>query len=200
MRGNPIPKDVLEKWYIRKKKSSREIAALLSCSEHKVNYWLEKCSVRKRSISDAIYLQKNPHGDPFAYREPRTEKEWLHFGLGLGLYWGEGTKKNRHAVRLGNTNPALIKQFVGFLKQFYSVRKDKFRFGLQVFSDMKPSEALRFWSTHLGVPKSAFGKVAVTPARSIGTYREKTKHGVLTVYVSNKKLRDELCQRIEMLR
>lgn len=200
MRGNPIPKDVLHDLYVVKQKSSREIAEILSCSEHKINYWLAGHYIQKRSISDAIYLQRNPHGDPFSFKSPRSSQEWFLFGLGIGLYWGEGTKKNKTAVRLGNTDPALIKKFLKFLRHTYSVKKEKIRFGLQIFSDMSPRLALSFWSSYLGVSKRSFGKVIVTPSRSIGTYREKTKHGVLTVYVSNKKLRDVLCGEIENLK
>lgn len=200
MRGTSLEKETLEKLYLIKKKSAHEIAQVFSCSEHKVNYWLEKHNIRKRSISDAVYLQKNPHGDPFTFSQPKKPEEWFLFGLGLGLYWGEGTKKNKLTVRLGNTDPALIKRFLEFLEKAYQVEEHKIRFGLQVFSDMSAQKALHFWCTFLDVSPQKFGKVIITPARSIGTYREKTKHGVLTVYVSNKKLRDILCGEIEKLR
>lgn len=51
----------------------------------------------------------------------------------------------------------------------------------------------------LGVPRTKFGKIIVTPARGKGTYKEKTKYGVLTVYVSNIKLRNVLMHEIEKL-
>jgi len=40
-----------------------------------------------------------------------------------------------------------------------------------------------------GINKNQFFKVITTPARSSGTYREKSKWGVLTVYFSNMKLK-----------
>ena len=89
--------------------------------------------------------------------------------------------------------------FLRFLTHLYTVERSKIRFGLQIFSDMKPGKALKFWSKFLGYDRSHFGKIIITPARSIGTYREKTKHGVLTIYVSNKKLRDLLNLQIEQL-
>ena len=120
------------------------------------------------------------------------------FGLGVGLYWGEGTKSNKHCVRLGNTDPRLIKAFIRFLIRIGGIKKDKLRFGLQVFSDMSPKQALEFWQREIDMPRGQFfPKVVVTPARSLGTYRNKTKHGVLTIYYGNKKLRDILCQMIE---
>ena len=183
-------KTELEKLYLHTKKSSKEISDLFGCSEHKVNYWMKKHGIQKRSVSEAVYQKLNPNGDPFVCEKPKTMEEAFLYGLGLGLYWGEGTKSDKHSVRLGNTNPKLIKKFIEFLINRYSIDRKKMRFGLQIFSDMSPSEGLSFWSKELGFPKSQFQKVVVTHARGVGTYRQKTKHGVLTVYYSNKKLRD----------
>lgn len=196
---NTIPKKQLRTLYIDKRKSAKEISEILSCSENKVNYWLKKHSIPKRSVSEAIYVKANPQGDPFEFREPRTVEEVFLYGLGIGLYWGEGTKTNKHTVRLGNTDPRLVKKFIEFLERIYGTKRSKLKFGLQVFSDMSPEKAKSFWMKELGANEEQFQKVIVTPARSIGTYRHKTKHGVLTVHFNNKKLRDLICDTVENL-
>lgn len=119
------------------------------------------------------------------------------FGLGIGLYWGEGNKSNKLSVRIGNTDPRLIKAFIRFLEQICGIHPHKLKFGLQIFSDMAPDAALQFWQKELNVLPTQFQKVVVTPARGIGTYRNKTKHGVLTVYYNNRKLRDIICNMVE---
>lgn len=200
MKGSPIAKKVLVDLYTRDCKSAKEISKKLNCSENKVHYWLNKHSIKKRDLSEAAYVKQNPTGDPFKFRKPKTKEEWFLFGLGVGLYWGEGNKKNRTAVRLGNSEPALIKYFLEFLETVYQVKKEKIRFGLQVFSDISPQAAQRFWCEALQVPPSKFGKTIVTPARGTGTYKEKTQYGVLTIYVSNVKLRNMLVGEIEKLR
>jgi hypothetical protein len=199
MKGNPIARSTLHKLYTVKRFSAAEIAQQLHCSTNKVHYWLARRGIKMRTQSDASYVKHNPTGDPFMFRPPQNMHEVFLMGLGIGLYWGEGNKKNKTAVRLGNTDPRLIKAFLHFLNKIYGVERYKIRFGLQVFSDMKPRAALKLWSRTIGFPTSHFGKVIVTPARSIGTYREKTKHGVLTVYVSNTKLRNLLIRQIENL-
>src|SRR3989344_2914295 len=98
----------------------QEIADFLNCSLHKVAYWMEKHQVKTRSRSDATYLKRNPNGDPFKFRQPKNLGEAWLFGLGIGLYWGEGTKANQGSVRLGNTDPELIKKFIQFLVTFFS--------------------------------------------------------------------------------
>lgn len=177
--------------------SAAVIAQRLKCSEHKINYWLNKHSISKRSISDALYAAWNPKGDPFSSPVIHTKQEAFLYGIGLGLYWGEGNKSNKLSVRLGNTDPELIKIFLRFLRTIYRIDGKKLQFGLQIFSDMSPHKSLQFWQRHLKVSPSQFYKVVVTPARSLGTYRIKNKHGVLTVHFNNRKLRDIICHAIE---
>lgn len=194
-----INKGILEKLYAKDKKSMQEIADHLQCSLHGISYWMNKYEIKRRSRGDAMYCKYNPKGDPFLIKTKFSREELVLLGLGLGLWWGEGTKRNRDSVRLGNTDPQLIKKFIEFLEKICGVKKDKIHFGLQVFSDINPRKAKQFWVRSLGVSAMQFyKKIVVTPARSIGTYREKTKHGVLMVICSNVKLRivmDELLQK-----
>lgn len=57
-----LSQELLEKYYLTEKRSSKEISILLKCSEHKVNYWLDKHKIEKRSIGDSIYVKRNPGG------------------------------------------------------------------------------------------------------------------------------------------
>ena len=176
--------------YVAKQLSSAQIAAELGCSVNKVNYWLAKHSIPKRSISDAIYAKYHPDGDPFRAAKIDTLEKAELYGMGLGLYWGEGTKANKHSIRLGNTDPHLLKMFIRFLVELYEINKHDLRFGLQVFSDISPNTSLEYWVSELGVSEKQFYKIHITPSSSIGTYRQKSQHGVITVYYHNKRLRD----------
>lgn len=189
--------DSLRFFYLEHKKSVAEVARIYKCSEHKINYWLHKHGISKRSISEAIYLKRNPRGDPFLFRNPSSRKDAFLYGLGIGLYWGEGNKRNRLSIRLGNTDPNLIKKFIQFLTEIYSIKTSKLRFWLQIFGDMSEKEALDFWTKTLKVNRSQFSKTTVTPSSGVGTYREKTAHGVLSVYFHNKKLRDSIVGVVE---
>lgn len=194
-----LSKQKLRKLYLRDKQSSASIAMIFKCSESTINYWLKKYDIKKRSISEAAYIKHNPDGDPFKIRELKTIKDAWLMGLGLGLYWGEGTKSNKYSIRLGNTDPRLIKKFIEFLAYCCRINKQKLRFGLQIFSDMSPKDALKFWQKELNVRVSSFQKIIVTPTRGDGTYKHKIKHGVLTVYYHNKKLRDIICGMIDSI-
>lgn len=187
-----ISKNKLEKLYTKDGTSMKEIATLLGCSVNKVVYWMDKYQIKRRSISDAIYTKHNPNGDPFKVVQIDTKKKAELYGLGIGLYWGEGNKANKHSVRLGNTDPELIKTFIQFLNELFSVPKNKMKFGLQIFSDTDPQTALNFWTKKLDVKPSQFYKITVTISGALGTYRKKSPYGVVTLYYHNKKLRDIL--------
>lgn len=176
----------------------QDIADLLGCSLHKVKYWMSQHGIKTRSVSDAIYLWHNPDGDPFKFHKPKSYQDHELFGLGLGLYWGEGTKSDKYTIRLGNTDPKLIGAFIAFLIKIFGIQTSKLRFGLQIFSDINEDEALDFWLKNLKVNKSQFFKTVVTKSGSIGTYKNKSKFGVLTVNFSNKKARDLLVSMLPM--
>jgi hypothetical protein len=192
-------KEMLKREYLQKGQSAADIAKRYGCSETKVNYWINKFGIKKRSISEAIYLQKNPNGDPFVRKEINSIKKSFLYGLGLGLYWGEGNKSNKLSVRLGNTDPLLLKMFIRFLVEIYGIDTRKLRFGLQIFSDTSAEESLSYWSKELGYSKTLFQKPVITASRGKGTYRKKLKYGVVTVYFNNRKLRDIICGALAKL-
>ncbi len=170
----------------------QEVAKSIGWSVHKVLYNMNKYCIKRRTISQAIYLKHNPNGDPFKVKTIKSVSDAKLLGIGIGLYWGEGTKMNKHSVRLGNTDPALIRTFILFLTNLFGVSKNRLRFGLQIFTDIDKHKALDYWINELGVRASQFYKITVTISGSIGTYRNKSLYGVVTVYFNNTKLRDVL--------
>ena len=194
-----ITKDFLEKEYLHDKKSVAHIADSLGCSQSKVNYWLLKYGIQKRSLSDAQYVKQNPHGDPFSFNSPKTNEEWFLYGMGLGLYWGEGNKKSKTAVRLGNTDPGLLRYFLDFLIKIYNIDKNRLRFGLQIFTDNDPVKVKKYWCKELKISADKFQKIIITPSVRKGTYGVKSQYGVLTIYFSNIKIRDIIVGAIEEL-
>ena len=170
----------------------QEIASELGCSLNRVVYWMTKYGIQRRVRSEANYIRHNPSGDPFTIKPISTLADAELFGLGVGLYWGEGNKANKGSVRLGNTDPQLLIAFIRFLTEMCGVDRDRLRFGLQIFTDIDPEAALRYWTDILGVNCSQFYKITVTISGAIGTYRTKSKYGVVTIYFNNTKLRDIL--------
>lgn len=176
--------------YVDQKASMAEIAEQLGCSVHKVQYWMQCHGIPRRSRSEATYVKRNPNGDPFEIKPIETIEDAYLLGMGLGLYWGEGTKASQHSVRLGNSDPKLIATFMDFLEKLFGVDRTKFRFGLQLFHDNDVEAAVKHWTESLGVSQDQFTKVVITPSRAPGTYRKKTQFGVMTLSFHNARLRD----------
>ncbi len=197
---NQISQPMLRELYINKKLSSKAISLEFNCSESKVNYWIQKYGIKKRSISEAVYLKQNPNGDPFKQQRIITLSDAFIYGLGLGLFWGEGNKKNPTSVRLGNSDPDLIKVFLYFLEERLHINRSRLKFGLQIFSDMDSQKVERYWRKHLNLNRDQFYKTVITISGKVGTYKEKSSYGILTLYFHNRKLRDLLVQEIDNLR
>lgn len=193
-----INKERLEELYNGRKKSLFEISKILKCSVHKVNYWMKKYNIVMRSISEAVYIKCNPQGDPFKLRFPMTIAEAKLFGMGIGLYWGEGNKANKDSVRLGNADPELLNKFIEFLITFFGVSRLDLHFGLQVFTDISVDKAMDFWRKRLRIKSRQFYKPVITKSGSLGTYKKKSIYGVLTVHYHNKKMRDIMVSLLPM--
>ena len=193
-----LTKGKLEELYLDRKKSTADIAKIFKCSQRGINYWFKKYNIPKRTISEAVYLKWNPNGDPFKFILPKDFEEAKLFGMGIGLYWGEGNKANKNTVKLGNSDPALMRIFIKFLVKFFKIEKKDLRFHLHTFTDINLNEAYNYWIEELKIKKAQFYKPTVTITGKIGTYRKKSKYGVLSVYYANTKLRNILVNLLPM--
>ena len=81
------------------------------------------------------------------------------FILGVGLYWGEGFKKD-NLVGFANSDPAMIRLFLRWLFVCCRVPKTsiKVRLGLNEHYKEKVLEIQRYWSHELGLLESQFQK------------------------------------------
>jgi len=184
-------KEEIKKLY-QKGLSMQEISNRTGWGLHRICYWLDKYNIPRRSPSEAAYAKWNPNGDPFRIKNKLNKNEILLKGLGLGLYLGEGDKsKNNTSVRLSNTDPHIIKKFKEFLIKIYNVKK-KLGYSLVLFNDCDEKKAVEFWEKHLGIQRSQLGKIVEIPPQGKGTYRKKSEFGVLTITVTNKKLKEEI--------
>ena len=191
-----ITKYKLEKLY-KKGLSMKEISNKTGWSSHQVDYWMGKYNISKRNHSEATYVKRNPNGDPFKIKKKLNLKEAELKALGLGLYWGEGDKsENNTSVRLSNTDPQLIKKFREFLIKICGVKEEKIFYSLILFNDANEKEAIGFWIRYLGIERNQLGKIIHIPPQGKGTYRKKNKTGVLTIGITNKRLKEKVFEMI----
>jgi hypothetical protein len=192
-------KEELEAFYLEGK-SMFEISQILDCSVHKVVYWMEKYGIKRRNHSEASYLKLNPNGDPFQIKTELLLEEAYLFGLGIGIYWGEGDKRSLNALRVANSDVDVIKTFVRFLLEICRVEQRKLFYSIICFNDSNISDVKEYWSKMLKISSEKFGKIVQIPPQGKGTYRRKSQYGVCTVVVSNPKLKRWIMNEIDKLR
>lgn len=181
-------------------KSMKQIAAEFNCSEHRVVYWMTKYGIKRRNRSDASYIRSNPDGDPFIIKTELNNEESKLFGLGLGIYWGEGEKVSKHQLRVTNTDPDVLRTYIRFLLTICQIKKEKITYSIICFNDVDPKDAALYWTKELQLSEGKFGKIVQIPPQGKGTYKRKNKTGVCTVTVSNIKLKSWIMGELEKLR
>lgn len=94
----------------------------------------------------------------------------------LGLYWGEGNKKELNLI---NSDPALIKVFIACLRDI-GIRKSQIKIGLRLHDDIDRKAAVRFWSNFLSIEESRISGIEVIRGNKTG----KLKYGICRVRVT----------------
>lgn len=184
-------------------KSISETAKILNLSQSKTVYWMKKIGINRRNHSDAAYIKQNPLGDPFIVKkvDQMNKNEIFLYGIGLGLYWGEGNKALKcGSLRITNSDPGLIRTFMRFVDGIYKLDKKRFSFSIVSFNDVNPETARNYWAKELKISPNRFGKITVVPTQGMGTYKKKSQYGICTVQGNNIKLRKLVIEEIEKLK
>lgn len=106
---------------------------------------------------------------------------------GLFLYWGEGSKTSDATTALTNTNPAILRFFIDWLK-LLGVRKSDMKVKLHLYSDMNIEETKKWWSKKLGIPLSQFRKSYIKrTVQSQAVYKGYLRYGTCTVIYDDVK-------------
>lgn len=184
-------------------KSISETAKILNISPSKTIYWMKKLNINRRNHSDAAYIKQNPLGDPFKIKglTKMNNSEMFLYGLGIGIYWGEGNKAPKcGSLRVTNSDPGLIRVFLKFIKKIFQLEDKRFSFSIVSFNDVDPEIARNYWSKELKISPERFGKITIIPTQGKGTYKKKSRYGVCTAQGNNIKLRKLIIDKIDELR
>ncbi len=124
-----------------------------------------------------------------------TDRELLI--AGLALYAGEGSKADG-AVGFANTNAAMMRFFVGWLRRFFEVDESRLRFSVYLHQGLDLDAANAHWSSVTAIPVTQFRRpYRATPDPSIRT----AKHvfGCGTVHYCSSSVHREIMGLLEAL-
>ncbi len=121
--------------------------------------------------------------------------------LGLGLYWGEGTKAQSSALSFVNSDPRAIDMAMRWFADSFGVSRDRFCPRIFINETHRSREAvlLDFWSKRLDLPKEQFAKTVFLKRENKKIYENhEVYYGILALRVSKgTNLRHEILASLE---
>lgn len=183
-----------------------EIAERLALGKTTVWYWIKdvpvspdprlvdtprKAAARKRAVKSVTRKYRLLRED--AYAEGRREFPALAsdptFRDFVCMYIGEGYRRNRNCVSLGNSNPSVVKLANAWITCF---ARNPVTYGFQYHEDQNPVDLQRFWGCELGVdPEHIVARRKSNSGRLSGR-NWRSRWGVLTVRTGDTLLRARL--------
>lgn len=173
-----ISKSTLSGWLYNMPLSEKRIRELQADSPIRIERYRNTMRAKKEARLKEVYEKVSKDIGNLSKRDL--------FIAGLFLYWGEGAKSTSSSTILTNTNPAMLKFFLNWLKLF-GVERKSLRVKLHLYSDMNIKKGIDFWSKELKIPKSQFRKTYIkkTSAKSI-TYKNGFGKGTCNVIFENR--------------
>lgn len=93
----------------------------------------------------------------------------------IGIYWGEGTKRELNII---NSDPVLLRAFVDFSEQI-GVSKNRIKASVRVYNNMDKYYCINYWSKVLNINKNQFFNTEVINGKKNG----KLKYGMCRLRV-----------------
>lgn len=122
------------------------------------------------------------------------------FIAGLYLYWGEGTKSDRGAIAISNTDPQVLQAFLNWAEILH-IPKEKIRTRLHLYSDMDVKRETRYWSEILEIPVEEFRKPYIKNSTLTGlTYKNGYGHGTCNLRFENMPLWEYITMALKYMR
>lgn len=129
--------------------------------------------------------------------EFNTLKKNPLFIAGIMLYWGEGDSRvSNGMVRLVNTDPRMIALYCSFLRNVIHVPENKIKASLVLYPDLSNEACIDYWSVVTKIPRERFHKTQFINGRHP---TKKTMHGMCTIYVSGRGLKEKIVVWTDLL-
>jgi hypothetical protein len=112
------------------------------------------------------------------------------------MYIGEGYKRSRNTVSIGNSDSSVVRLAQRWILQF---TRNKVAYSIQYHADQALLELCSFWAVELGVSVSEIRLQRKSNSKGLAARTWRSEHGVLTVGVGDTLLRARLQGWIDRL-
>jgi len=197
----PYIREKAREMRVEKSLTIDEIAERLALSRTTIYHWVKDLPIerdkarqtegqRKRSARNAERCRLKRQA---AYEQGRDEFEVLAedptFRDFVCMYIGEGYKRNRNRVALGNSDPVVVSLAARWIEAFASNKLDYY---VQYHADQDPEHLRRFWAFRLGVEPEQVRLQRKSNSNHLTGRTWRSRWGVLTVGSSDTPLRARL--------
>jgi hypothetical protein len=176
----------------------KEIARIVGVSLSSVSLWVRDIDLdevqqasmrsraaRRRGEASAAWARARRRAAQETGRRQARRSDRLHLA-GCMLFWAEGSRE-RNAVIFTNSDPAMVKYFVRFLRECFAVPDQRIRITCNLFADHveHQREIEEFWLDATGLPRSQLSKsiVNVYSKHSQKKRRNKLPYGTCRLVV-----------------
>jgi len=157
--------------------SLNEIANKLDVSKASVSLWVRDTTLSfeaKGRIDELRRMARGKAAETIKNKTREKEKEansfagnvikksnnskWFFQLILAMIYWCEGNKSLKDLVFFTNSDPMLIRTFIGLLRGTFSLNEKKFRVCMHLHSYHDEVAQKKFWSRVTGIPEEQFIK------------------------------------------
>ena len=173
-----VPLSTLSRWFKKVVFTKREMA-LIEQNKNKALLEARRLAALTHNASKKtrIELARDKALETIS-RLPESNNEILELALAM-LYLGEGAKADK-SLRLGNSNPMIVRFYVDTLERLYNLNRNSFRIALHLRADQDENQIKEFWSKELDISISSF-TYCVKDSRTIDRPTYSGYHGVCVV-------------------
>lgn len=185
---------------VAKRLTLDELADRLALPRTTIYHWVRDIPIgRTERRSRAAYRggqasrRIHRHRREAAYAQGQREyPELLHeatFRDFVCMYIGEGYKRNRNVVAIGNSDPAVVRLGAYWIRRLSS---NAVAFEFQHHHDQEPQEVCAYWGALLKVDPSAIRFQRKSNSAGLSGRSWRSEHGVLTVRTADTYFRARL--------
>ncbi len=187
-----VSKGTLSGWLKDYPLSKERIATLRDHSEQRIEKFRE--TMRKKK-EDRL---RNTYDKEKINTLPLTKKEIFLFGL--GIYWGEGTKRQMSELSISNTDPNLINLFIYWLEQSFNISRKKIKILLRLYGDMDIDKETIYWSKTLNIPICQFNRPYIKKNSVLNiNHKGNFGHGTCNARINSVPLAEKVLMTIKAI-
>lgn len=204
----PYLREKARQMRVERKLTIDQIAERLALSRSTIYYWVVDLPIpptpaRKLAQRRAAAATSRKHRllREEAYERGRAEfaklAENATFRDFVALYIAEGSKRNRNAVQICNSDAAVLRVALDWMEEFTG---GTFDYGVQYHADQDPTELRNYWAGQLEIEPEMIRLQRKSNSSQLRKRTWRSAHGVLAIRVCDTLFRARLQAWIDCMR